>query len=73
MGLEHLEWPTFGLQFHPESVLTSGGHRLLENFLNLAGLRPQRERDVGELDRLEHRELQPTPSEDWSSLGPLHW
>lgn len=33
MALAHREHPTFGVQFHPESVLTKGGHRLLTNFL----------------------------------------
>lgn len=37
MALEHREFPVFGLQFHPESVLTSHGYRLLANFLELAG------------------------------------
>lgn len=35
MGLRHREFPTIGLQFHPESILTTCGHRLLENFLTL--------------------------------------
>lgn len=35
MGLRHLEFPMEGVQFHPESILTSEGKRLLENFLNL--------------------------------------
>jgi anthranilate synthase/aminodeoxychorismate synthase-like glutamine amidotransferase len=33
MGLRHREHPTFGLQFHPESILTEHGHRMLKNFL----------------------------------------
>jgi para-aminobenzoate synthetase component 2 len=36
MALEHAEHPTFGVQFHPESILTESGHRLLENFLAAA-------------------------------------
>lgn len=35
MGMRHCEHPTYGAQFHPESVLTPGGSRLLKNFLNI--------------------------------------
>ncbi len=73
MAFEHVAWPMFGVQFHPESVLTSGGHRLLHNFLELAGLNPRIPRDVVELDRLEQGEALSPAIDDWNSVGPLHW
>ncbi len=35
MGVRHRIWPLHGVQFHPESFLTSEGPRLLQNFLNI--------------------------------------
>ncbi|MEI2777932.1 MAG: aminodeoxychorismate/anthranilate synthase component II [Tetrasphaera sp.] len=37
MAVRHRELPLHGVQFHPESVLTEGGHRLLANWLALCG------------------------------------
>ena len=37
MALRHRELPLHGVQFHPESVLTEGGHRLLANWLEICG------------------------------------
>ncbi len=38
MGLQHADAPIYGVQFHPESVLTEGGYRMLANWLEVAGL-----------------------------------
>jgi len=34
MGIEHYRFPVFGIQFHPESILTPCGKQILDNFLN---------------------------------------
>ena len=36
MGLRHRALPVFGVQFHPESIASEHGHRLLGNFLAIA-------------------------------------
>jgi anthranilate synthase component II len=39
MALEHRSEPTFGVQFHPESIASEHGHAILANFLTLAGVK----------------------------------
>jgi anthranilate synthase/aminodeoxychorismate synthase-like glutamine amidotransferase len=38
MAFEHVDHPVYGVQFHPESILTECGYELLANFLQLAGI-----------------------------------
>lgn len=40
MGVRHRELPIHGVQFHPESILTQGGHRMLANWLGDCGAAP---------------------------------
>ncbi|WP_054812062.1 aminodeoxychorismate/anthranilate synthase component II [Nocardia arizonensis] len=41
MAVRHRTLPIHGVQFHPESVLTQGGHRMLANWLEVCGSRPE--------------------------------
>jgi para-aminobenzoate synthetase component II len=49
MGVRHKELPIHGVQFHPESILTEGGHRMLANWLADCG----QARDDGLVRKLE--------------------
>lgn len=62
MGVAHREQPVFGVQFHPESVLTRDGHRVLGNFLDVAGI-AYAAVDSTEADTLE-------TGVDWWALTP---
>jgi anthranilate synthase/aminodeoxychorismate synthase-like glutamine amidotransferase len=37
MGVKHNQYPIWGVQFHPESILTESGRQILQNFLKLPG------------------------------------
>ncbi|MBX3435192.1 MAG: aminodeoxychorismate/anthranilate synthase component II [Pirellulales bacterium] len=58
MALTHRAHPTFGVQFHPEAILTEGGYGLLANFLAAAGLSTSV--DVATLSASERRLAVPT-------------
>lgn len=73
MAFEHTSWPTFGVQFHPESVLTAGGHRLLQNFLDLVGIASPLPLKGERLERLEGLVRPKSDAKDWDAVGPLPW
>ena len=54
MGLRHRDAPVYGVQFHPESVLTEGGHRLLANWLGVCGDADAVEKSAGLAPLVRH-------------------
>ncbi len=64
MAVEHNSFPVVGVQFHPESVLTNSGYRLISNFLCLAGI----EHDVPGVEKTSaSRTVQSAAREEVSS------
>lgn len=47
MAVQHKDYPIYGLQFHPESILTPEGGRILENFIKGEKQGPERKLDMG--------------------------
>ena len=67
LAFQHRHLPLVGLQFHPESILTRHGYRLLAGFLKLAGI-PAR----GDVDSLQREEDQtPPPVAHPTPGGPI--
>lgn len=54
MGVQHRSAPLFGVQFHPESVLTEGGYLMLANWLESAGLTGATDKAAGLSPRVTH-------------------
>lgn len=51
MSVRHQELPIWGYQFHPESILTPHGYRLLANFLDMAGIKRREHLPLHETER----------------------
>jgi hypothetical protein len=51
MGIEHKELPLHGLLFHPESIASVNGYRMLANFLDLSGLVPLSDELLAKLEQ----------------------
>jgi para-aminobenzoate synthetase component 2 len=63
MGVQHREYPTIGVQFHPESALTEYGYRVLATFLNGSPVPDLPDRADGAFSRREPAAFVPPPVE----------
>jgi anthranilate synthase/aminodeoxychorismate synthase-like glutamine amidotransferase len=67
MAIEHTRYPVYGVQFHPESILTECGYEILANFLKLAGMWRKQFREIGEMNEL----LKPQSVSKLLPAGPV--
>ena len=51
MGIQHKDLPIHGVLFHPESIASVNGYRMLANFLNIAGIVPLSNNKLDELEQ----------------------
>lgn len=76
MAVEHRTHLTFGVQFHPESILSEAGYRLLANFLNVSGWQvqdplPQSDLTDSHLAKVDSEEV-PEPAENHTAVLPQY-
>lgn len=57
MAVEHRQFPVYGVQFHPESILTPKGRSVMENFLRYAG-KPGKSKDITESLEIQDSDVQ---------------
>jgi GMP synthase-like glutamine amidotransferase len=61
MAFEHAHLPVYGVQFHPEAILTEGGYTLLANFLRAAGVETRQQAERLAADELCQPTFECTP------------
>ena len=59
MAIEHRQYPVYGIQFHPESVMTPEGHRMIENFVRSVTTGQEPMRGTGRRNQNYNHEINP--------------
>lgn len=59
MAVKHKDYDVYGIQFHPESILTESGKTIFENFLKLAGIEIKTEKKEEEMEAAKKTVMKP--------------
>ena len=59
MAVKHRDYDVYGIQFHPESILTESGKAIFENFLKIAGIETKTEKKVEEMEPAQKTAMKP--------------
>ncbi|MBS7007172.1 bifunctional anthranilate synthase component II/anthranilate phosphoribosyltransferase [Anaerostipes sp.] len=59
MAVKHKDYDVYGIQFHPESILTESGKTIFENFLKIAGIEIKEEKKENEMETAQRTVMKP--------------
>lgn len=59
MAVKHRDYDVYGIQFHPESILTESGKTIFENFLKIAGIEVKSEKKEKEVESVQRTVMKP--------------